>query len=225
MILLACHIPFIFFSGKEGLLIIIDEVDRQSISNALFYKLYATNTTFYNQNQNSLPPNPELPIPGSQESENGLVIDANISSPKAVSTIEVGSSLRSHSQELSSQHLRMSMQDKMRLSTLTVDEVNRMAYKDMLPCYYYSGTLTMFGLTIVGSILIPNVTTIFNFVAAFSISAIAFFFPSLFYLKGSQKYKGETLYYRRLSYVYFIIGCFNVVLGLSATILSILGLD
>lgn len=39
MIVIACHIPFIFFAGKEGLCIFVDELDRKSISNVLWNKL------------------------------------------------------------------------------------------------------------------------------------------------------------------------------------------
>lgn len=41
MVVIACHIPFLFFSGKEGTLIVIDELVRRSISRALQEKLNA----------------------------------------------------------------------------------------------------------------------------------------------------------------------------------------
>lgn len=64
MIVLMCHIPFIFYAGKEGLLIIIDELDRKSISSALWHKLNANGPRTSKALDSELPPNPMLPIPG-----------------------------------------------------------------------------------------------------------------------------------------------------------------
>ncbi len=110
---------------------------------------------------------------------------------------------------------------KSRLTLMTTAEVNRMAYKDMKNSLYLVGTLGFYMVVIVGSIYIPTVTTVFDFVAAFAISAIAFGFPGLFYLKGAKRFGKPSLYYTRMSYLFITIGCVNCVLGLSSTVLNI----
>jgi hypothetical protein len=57
MIVLACHIPYVFFAGKEGLCIFVDELDRKSISNVLWAKYQ----------DHDEPPNPNLPLIASTE--------------------------------------------------------------------------------------------------------------------------------------------------------------
>jgi hypothetical protein len=44
LIILGCHIPYLYFSGKEALLIIIDEYMRESISLTLSKKLLQENS-------------------------------------------------------------------------------------------------------------------------------------------------------------------------------------
>ena len=39
LVILACHIPYLYFSGKESLLIMVDEIMRRSTSFALSKKL------------------------------------------------------------------------------------------------------------------------------------------------------------------------------------------
>jgi hypothetical protein len=63
MLVLSCHIPFIFFSGKEAILIIVDEITRKSISSALWHKLQG-NAHFSMAPEHQEVPNPNLPIPG-----------------------------------------------------------------------------------------------------------------------------------------------------------------
>lgn len=65
LIILACHIPYLFFSGKEALLIMIDEVMRRSISLTLGKKILQENSA-------EIDAMPELPEDQNSREQSGV---------------------------------------------------------------------------------------------------------------------------------------------------------
>ena len=87
--------------------------------------------------------------------------------------------------------------------------------------YYLIGTLGFYALIIFGAIVIQNVTTIFDFAAAFAITATAFIFPGMFYLMGIKRYGGGTKKYTYLAYLFLALGVVNCIVGLTSTIFGL----
>jgi cobalamin synthase len=106
---------------------------------------------------------------------------------------------------------------------LTAAEANRLAYKDMKASYYYGSTILCWALILVMSIVIQSVTIIFDFASAFAVTALAFVFPAMFYLRASKRFGGGTKGYERACYFYFVLGVCNCILGCTSTVLGIIG--
>ena len=61
----------------------------------------------------------------------------------------------------------------------------------MEPIIYNGLTCLLFLLEMIGSILIPNVATIFDFISVFSMSSITYIFPGLFYYLCEKKFGNQ----------------------------------
>ena len=120
MIVLLCHIPYLFYIGKESLCCLFDELHRRSISSVLKAK------------------HPELV----DEIEPAINEENNVS----------------------------------------IVETNRLAYKDMDTAYYLLCTFSLYFLELFLATTVGDISIIFAFISAFTISALAFWFPGYYYL-------------------------------------------
>jgi hypothetical protein len=78
------------------------------------------------------------------------------------------------------------------------------AYKEMEPVIYNGVACLLFLMEIIGSILIPNVATVFDFISVFSMSSINFIFPGLFYYLCNKKFgnqRGGFKHYMSIAYM------------------------
>lgn len=70
------------------------------------------------------------------------------------------------------------------MSTMSTAKTNRMAYKDMPYAIYLTTVLSLYFFIMTLAILISDITTVFDFASAIAITALAFFFPALGFLKA-----------------------------------------
>jgi hypothetical protein len=134
-IVLACHVPFIFFAGKESLLIIIDEYNRKSISKALQEK--ATDMASGTDTEKAREPvaplfdaDQDQPIDGSdmQIEENKLDIEVDINS--FLNDPSVGDE---------------TPQSRVSTSSRSSTSSKGLAYKEMNYVIYFTATVLLYG--------------------------------------------------------------------------------
>jgi hypothetical protein len=151
MIVLACHIPYNFISGKESLLIIVEEIRRQSMSQAL-------------------------------DSTLSLAVMSEAQGKEYQAT-------------------------------------NLACYLQMEPWLYTVLTLGLFAATLASACVIIDIAVVFGFIAAFSLSAIVFTMPGMFYLMTDTKYGVDHLARRRMSLLFVCLGVAITLFLLSAQVI------
>lgn len=202
MLVLMCHVPFIFFSGKEGLLIIIDEWRRKSISSALWHKLQ-TNDHFSMRPEAQEVPNPDLPIPGDSDKiafasiaeKDGSIEDMGVADNDKDSVdlddakSPQDSKIRFSNNSMMKSNMRQSrMTSRLLMSHMSAAVAQRLAYKEMSNTIYYPVTILFYAVIVFLGILIQDIEIIFNFVGAISVSCVAFLVPGYFYLVACEKF-------------------------------------
>mmetsp|Transcript_38539 Transcript_38539/g.58664 ORF Transcript_38539/g.58664 Transcript_38539/m.58664 type:complete len:97 (-) Transcript_38539:54-344(-) len=96
----------------------------------------------------------------------------------------------------------------------------------MNSCYYYASTIIMFGLQAFISVLVDDVTSVFDFISAICVSALGMFFPALFFLKAYKRLsEGEREGlggYKCLAYFNFCLGLVAFATGIMSNVVSII---
>lgn len=98
-----------------------------------------------------------------------------------------------------------------------------MAYKDMKTVYYVIGTLSFYIIILAVSCLVNDVSIVFDFVSATSITMLAFIFPAWFYLVAQGKFckpQDKSPMWTGVSVFFLILGLCNFLLSMSVNIMG-----
>lgn len=209
-VVLGAHIPFMFFVGKESFLILIDELDRRSISLTLqkrmeYYKeLYEMNSPKQERETRRYKVSETVDALGQRHTSKVIEFPPNRITELVVAPRPSNNDVREKSKVTRTKSLALAPlreTQSLRCSTnfgvpvLTIDEQtgeqkveNKLAYKDMKPQYYILGTSIYFLLCVVGGMFIPNVEIVINWSSSIQIVIIGFFSPAIFYQLARKRF-------------------------------------
>ena len=101
-----------------------------------------------------------------------------------------------------------------------------MAYKDMNRTVYVSATLGFYALIVVGAIAITNISVVFNFVGAISVTAMVFCFPAYYFTQAVKKFNvvhtKEVKLNIFLSRLFWVLGAVNFSLSMFVAVQGVL---
>jgi len=107
--------------------------------------------------------------------------------------------------------------------------VQHLATKEMSMTLYLICSISFYALIVFLAMVLKDISSIFDFVSAYSISSLAFFIPAFFYRKAVEKFNIEVtdeVKNRKIIAIILIpIGCLNAVLGVMSAIIVIAGLE
>ena len=69
--------------------------------------------------------------------------------------------------------------------------VENLSYQEMNNVYYYLSTLALFAIEAFLAIVVNDIGTIFNFLSAFTVTFLGFWFPAFFFIYAEKKFPNE----------------------------------
>ena len=103
-----------------------------------------------------------------------------------------------------------------------------LAYKDMKASHYYISTLALFVIEATLAIVLDDVTTVFDLLAAIAVTCLGFFFPGFFYLFAHKRYanpKTEKGNQKKCAYFHVIMGAIAFCLCMFSNIYGFINHD
>ena len=210
LIILACHIPYLYFSGKEALLIAIDEVMRRSISLVLSKKALQEEI-----NEDEVNAAPEFEPEGSNSrggSELKQRLQSNAPRDGSAAGGMRGSKAPSRGSEIMTNErfsqTRQSLQANLgkvaretlaavqkdlpdNLQEVSGQEAAALGYKSMNPFIYNVCIVILYITEVAFGLSGIEIGSLFGFIGTFSGVGISYFLPSLFLLRGYTLFAPE----------------------------------